>query len=222
MGNVRHPAKAAHRFRRPDRSRSCIQLHGVYGITLDGNSALGGSGNCFSTASTPTGPAAWNTQNKHIAPINAQKWGHIEEVMFSNCSADGIHVNAFNYMLMFDNFYAFNNGMYGVFTQGTNSGYTNFQLERNGTAGIHIAGSNNRFTSGEVIWNGSKNNTEAAVYVSGGRNIITAVETEDTITPTVFSILAPTTSLSDVHFPIQTATPGETPTRPLTSPAVLY
>jgi hypothetical protein len=154
----------------------------VYGLTLDGNSAKGGTGNCFSIAPTGTGPAEWNTANKHAASTNAQKWGHIEEVMFSNCSGSGIQVKAFNYMLFFDNFYVFNNGVYGIYTEGTNSGFTNFQIERNGTAGIHIAGSNNRFTSGEVIWNGSTVNTEAAVYVAGGRNIITAVETEDNYT----------------------------------------
>jgi hypothetical protein len=99
--------------------------------------------------------------------------------MFSNCSKDGIHINAYNYMLMFDNFYVFHSGVYGVYTEGTNSGFTNFQIERNGTAGIHIANANNRFTSGEVIWNGATVNTESAVYVSGGRNILTAVEAED-------------------------------------------
>ena len=154
----------------------------LYGLTLDGNSARGGVGNCLTIATTPVSPAEWNTANKRTVPVNAQKWGHVEEVMFSNCSADGIHINAYNYMLFFDNFYAFNNGVYGVYTQGTNSGFTNFQIERNGTAGIHIANANNRFTSGEVIWNGAIVNTEAAVYVSGGRNIITAVEAEDNFT----------------------------------------
>ncbi|MBB5065220.1 right-handed parallel beta-helix repeat-containing protein [Granulicella mallensis] len=154
----------------------------VYGLTLDGNSAKGGSGNCFSTATTPTGPVEWNTANKRAASINVQKWGHMEEVMFTNCSADGIHINAYNYMLFFDNFYIFNNGSYGIYTQGTNSSFSNFQIERSGTAGIHVANANNRFTSGEVIWNGSANSTEAAVYVSGGRNILTAVEAEDNYT----------------------------------------
>jgi len=154
----------------------------ITGLTLDGNSEKGGNGNCFFVAPTSTGPAEWNTANKQTAPVNAQKWGHVEEVMFSHCSADGIHINAFNYMLFFDNFYVFDNGVYGVYTEGTNSGFTNFQIERNGTAGIHLAGSNNRFTSGEVIWNGGTVGTEAAVYVSGARNIITAVETEDSYT----------------------------------------
>ena len=151
-------------------------------LTLDGNSGRGGSGNCLSIAPTATGPAEWNTANKKTAPVNAQKWGHIEEVMFSHCSADGIHINQFNYMLFFDNFYAFDNGVYGLYTQGTNSGFSNFQIERNGTAGIHIDGSNDRFTSGEVIWNGAKVSAEAGVYVSGSRNIIMAVETEDNYT----------------------------------------
>jgi hypothetical protein len=154
----------------------------ITGLTLDGNSEKGGSGNCFFVAPTSTGPAEWNTANKETAPVNAQKWGHVEEVMFSHCSVDGIHINAFNYMLFFDNFYVFDNGVYGVYTEGTNSGFTNFQIERNGTAGIHLAGSNDRFTSGEVIWNGLAVATEAAVYVSGARNIITAVETEDSYT----------------------------------------
>ena len=154
----------------------------ISGLTLDGNSRRGGTGNCFFVAPTSTGPAEWNTANKRTAPVNAQKWGHVEEVMFSHCSVDGIHINAFNYMLFFDNFYAFDNGVYGLYTEGTNSGFTNFQIERNGTAGIHLAGSNDRFTSGEVIWNGGTVGAEAAVYVSGARNIITAVETEDSYT----------------------------------------
>ncbi|MGC1784166.1 MAG: glycosyl hydrolase family 28-related protein [Acidobacteriaceae bacterium] len=154
----------------------------IYGLTLDGNSARGGTGNCFSVAPTSTGPAEWNTANKRRSPVNAQKWGHVEEVMFSHCSVDGIHINAFNYMLFFDNFYSFDNGVYGLYTEGTNSGFSNFEIERNGTAGIHVDGANDRFTSGEVIWNGSTVNSEAGMYVSGFRNIITAVETEDNYT----------------------------------------
>jgi hypothetical protein len=154
----------------------------IYGLTLDGNSASGGRGNCFSTATTQESPAAWNTANKQTAPYSAQKWGHVEEVMFSNCSNDGIHISPFNYMLFFDNFYSFHNGVYGLYTEGTNSGFSNFQIERNGTAGIHVANANNRFTSGEVIWNGSRVDTEAAVYVSGSRNLIIAVEAEDNYT----------------------------------------
>jgi hypothetical protein len=151
----------------------------IQALTLDGNAGRGGTGNCLLVAPTETGPAEWNTANKRTAPVNAQKWGHVEEVMFSHCSADGIHINAFNYMLFFDNFYAFDNGVYGLYTLGTNSGFSNFQIERNGTAGIHVDGSNDRFTSGEVIWNGSKVSTEAGLYVTGARNIIMAVETED-------------------------------------------
>lgn len=154
----------------------------ISGLTLDGNFGRGGTGDCLFVAPTPTGPAEWNTANKRTAPVNAQKWGHVEEVMFSHCSVDGIHINAFNYMLFFDNFYVFDNGVYGLYTEGTNSGFTNFQIERNGTAGIHLAGANDRFTSGEVIWNGGTAGTEAAVYVSGARNIITAVEAEDNYT----------------------------------------
>jgi hypothetical protein len=154
----------------------------IQGLTLDGNSGKGGTGNCLSVATTALGPAEWNTANKQTAPVNAQKWGHIEEVMFSHCSVDGIHINEFNYMLFFDNFYAFDNGVYGLYTKGTNSGFSNFQIERNGTAGIHVDGSNDRFTSGEVIWNGTKNNSEGGVYVSGARDIIMAVETEDNYT----------------------------------------
>jgi hypothetical protein len=154
----------------------------IQDLTLDGNSGRGGTGNCLSVAPTSTGPAEWNTANKRIAPTNAQKWGHVEEVMFSHCSADGIHINEFNYMLFFDTFYAFGNGVYGLYTQGTNSGFSNFQIERNGTAGIHVDGANDRFTSGEVIWNGATVNTEAGVYVSGARNIIMAVEAEDNYT----------------------------------------
>ena len=151
----------------------------IYGLTLDGNSARGGTGNCIFVAATATGPAEWNTANKRTSRVNAQKWGHIEEVMFSHCSADGIHINAFNYMLFFDSFYSFDNGVYGLYTEGTNSGFSNFQIERNGAAGIRLAGSNDRLTSGEVIWNGAAVSIEAAVNVTGARNIVTAVETED-------------------------------------------
>jgi hypothetical protein len=151
-------------------------------LTLDGNSTRGGSGNCLAVAPTAMEPAEWNSANKRTAPVNAQKWGHVDEVMFTHCSADGIHINQFNYMLFFDNIYAFDNGVYGLYTRGTNSGFSNFQIERNGTAGIHVDGSNDRFTSGEVIWNGSKANGEAGVFVAGYRNIIMAVETEDNYT----------------------------------------
>jgi len=154
----------------------------LHGLTLDGSSSRGGRGNCFSTGTTPLSPAEWNTSNKQTAPVNAQKWGHIEEVMFSNCSADGIHIHAYNYMLFFDNFYVYHNGVYGIYTEGTNSGFSNFEIEQNGTAGIHVANANNRFNSGEVIWNGWGNDKEAAVYVSGARNIMTAIETEDNYT----------------------------------------
>ena len=165
----------------------------VYGITVDGDSTRGGVGNCLYVAPTSTGPAEWNTANKGTPPVNAQKWGHIEEVMFSNCSADGIHINAYNYMLFFDNFYAFNNGVYGLYIQGTNSGFANFQIERNGTAGIHVDGSNDRFISGEVIWNGSAVSTEAGMYVSGYRNITMRSILKST-TRTCSSTLALTTS----------------------------
>jgi hypothetical protein len=158
----------------------------IIGLTLDGNSARGGRGNCLAIAKTSTGPAEWNTANKQTVSINASKWGHVEEVMFSNCSRDGIHINEYNYMLFFDNFYVFNNGVYGVYTQGTNSGFSNFQIERNGAAGIRVANANNRFTSGEVIWNGATANSEAAVYVSGARNIIIAVQAEDNYTSGFF------------------------------------
>ena len=154
----------------------------ITGLTLDGNRERGGTGNCFFVAKTGLSPAEWNTANKRTAPVNAQKWGHVEEVMFSHCSADGVHINEFNYMLFFDNFYVYGNGVYGLYTEGTNSSFTNFQIERNGTAGIHLDGANDRFTSGEVIWNGEADGTEAAVYVTGMRNIITALETEDNYT----------------------------------------
>lgn len=158
----------------------------LYGMTLDGNSSKGGRGNCLSVAPTPASPTEFNVANKRTAAVNAQKWGHIEEVMFSNCSGDGVHISQFNYMLFLDNFYTFDNGVYGVYTNGDNSGFTNFQIERNGVAGIRIDGANNRFTSGEVIWNGGSNPTQAAVYVTGQRNLITAVETEDNYTSGFF------------------------------------
>jgi len=73
----------------------------------------------FLCRGNPTLPAEWNTANKQTASVNARKFGHIEQVVSSNCSADGIHINAYNCTVFFDNFYAFHNGVYGVFTQGT-------------------------------------------------------------------------------------------------------
>ena len=103
--------------------------------------------------------------------------------MFSNCSRDGIHINVYNYMLFFDNFYAFNNGVYGVYTQGTNSGFSNFEIERKGAAGIRVANANNRFTSGEVIWNGAERQFGSGCECVGrARNIIMAVQAEDNYT----------------------------------------
>ena len=65
-------------------------------LTLDGNSSNGGTGNCFSTATTGLSPTEWNTANKQTASTNAQKWGRVDQVMFTNCSNDGIHINEFN------------------------------------------------------------------------------------------------------------------------------
>jgi Pectate lyase superfamily protein len=158
----------------------------INGLTLDGNASRGGRGHCLSVAPTPASPAEFNTANKQTATVNAQKWGHIEEVMFSHCSRDGIHISRFNYMLFLDNFYTLENGEYGVYSEGDNSGFTSFQIERNGVAGIRIDGANNRLTSGEVIWNGASNPRLAAVYVTGQRNLITAVETEDNYTSGFF------------------------------------
>ncbi|MEO8735393.1 MAG: glycosyl hydrolase family 28-related protein [Edaphobacter sp.] len=115
----------------------------ISGLTLDGNSGRGGIGNCFFVAPTSTGPAEWNTANKRTAPVNAQKWGHVEEVMFSHCSVDGIHINAFNYMLFFDNFYAFDNGVYGIFAPPL----TSASAWRKATV-AHRAVSNNKMTFG--------------------------------------------------------------------------
>ena len=151
----------------------------ISGLTIDGNSGAGGTGNCLSFAQTNTGPTEWNTANKQTASVNVQKWGHIDEVMFSNCSKDGIHIQEFNYMLFFNNFYVYNSGEYGIYTQGTNSEFSNFELEQNLQAGIYVSGANNRFNSGEVIWGGAVNPGLAAVYIPGSRNVITSVQAED-------------------------------------------
>ncbi len=151
----------------------------IYGLTLDGNSAHGGRGNCFSTATTPESPTAWNTANKQTASITAQKWGHIEEVMFSNCSNDGIFIKVYNYLLYFDNFYAFNNGVYGIYTQGTDSLFSNFVSERNGTSGLYVNNSNNKFLNAKVIWNGFRDTSAGAIFTNGSRNIFTNIEAQD-------------------------------------------
>jgi hypothetical protein len=154
----------------------------LYGLTLDGNSANGGTGNCFTVQTSPISPEEWNTANKQTAASNSSRWGHIEEMMFSNCSQDGVHINVYNYAMFFTNFYIFNNGVYGLWTQGTNSHFMNCIIERNGTSGVFITNSNNKLTSCAVIWNGNTDNTQAAVHVAGGRNTITAVDTEDNYT----------------------------------------
>jgi hypothetical protein len=82
-------------------------------------------------------------------------------------------------MLFFSSIYVFNAGRYGLYTAGTNSGFSNFQIERSAASGIRVDGSNNRFTSGEVIWNGAVHPSEAAVSVFGSRNTLTAIQTED-------------------------------------------
>lgn len=151
----------------------------IYGLTLDGNSAHGGTGNCFSTTATPESPTEWNTANKQTASLIAQKWGHIEEVMFSNCSNDGIFINVYNYLLYFDNFYTFNNGVYGLYIRGTDSFFSNFVSERNGISGLYVNNSNNKFLNAKVIWNGFRDTSAGAIFTNGSRNIFTNIEAQD-------------------------------------------
>ncbi len=154
----------------------------ISGVTVDGNSPNRGMGNCLTVAATPVSPGEQNTANKLTAPVNAFKFGSIERDIFSNCSKDGMHVEAFNYALFVDNVYVFNSGVYGIYDAGTDSIFSNFYVDTSGTAGLHISGANNKYTSAKVIWNGSRVSTEAAVYVSGARNTFTAIEAQDNYT----------------------------------------
>jgi polygalacturonase len=152
----------------------------ITGVTLDGNAQHQSTGgNCFSTAETPSGPNSINTANKRTASSNGYKDGLIYGVMFSNCTANGINIVAYNYELWFDDFFTYNNGIYGIYTQGTDSLFSNFVSERNGTSGVHVSNSNNKFINAKVIWNGFRNRSEGAVFTNADRNIFTSVETQD-------------------------------------------
>ena len=154
----------------------------ITGITIDGNSSNRGVGNCLTIAATPVSPGSQNTSNKQTAPINAFKFGSIQQDMFSNCSKDGIHINAYNYALFLDNIYVFQSGVYGIYDAGTDSIFSNFYTDNSGTAGLYVSGANNKFTTGKVIWSGTRVSTEAAVFVSGMRNTLTAIEAQDNYT----------------------------------------
>lgn len=151
----------------------------IYGVTIDGNSGKGGTGSCLMVQTSPVGPNAINTANKQTASINAYKMGYIYGDMFSNCSNSGIYLNVYNFALFFDNFYVYNNGQYGIFTQATDDIFTNFVTEHNGTAGIKVINSNNKFSNAKVIWNGYANKTEAAIYSGAFNNVFIDIEAQD-------------------------------------------
>jgi hypothetical protein len=99
--------------------------------------------------------------------------------MFSNCSNDGINILPASFELWFDDFYVYNNGVYGIFTQGTDSLFSNFVSEHNGTSGLHVINSNNKFMNAKVIFNGYTNTTEAVIYSAALRNFFANVEAQD-------------------------------------------
>jgi len=151
----------------------------VTGVTLDGNASHGGRGNCLSVLANPNGPNHINTANKQTAPTNGYKDGYFAEDMFSNCSNDGISIVAYSFELWFDNFFVYNNGVYGIFTQGTDSLFSNFVSERNGTAGLYVTNANNKFVNAKIIWNGFTDSSQAAVVARAPRNIFLAIEAQD-------------------------------------------
>jgi hypothetical protein len=154
----------------------------IFGVTIDGNSSHGGTGNCLTIAATPMASGKVNTANKQTAQENAFKFGYIEQDIFSNCSNDGLHIEAFNYALFVDNIYVFHSGVSGIYDAGTDSIYSNFVADTSGTSGLHITGSNNKYANSKVITSGTKVSTEAAVYVAGVRNTLTSIETQDNYT----------------------------------------
>jgi hypothetical protein len=151
----------------------------IVGVTLDGNSSQGGTGNCLSVQANPNGPNFQNPSNKQTETTNGYKDGYVAFDMFSNCSNDGISIMPFSFELWFDSFWAYNNGVYGIFTQGTDSLFSNFVSEHNGTSGLHVSNANNKFVDAKVIFNGFANATEAAVVAAAPRNIFTSIETQD-------------------------------------------
>src|SRR5258708_37273421 len=99
--------------------------------------------------------------------------------MFYNWRNDGINLQRSSFELWFDDFYVYNNGVYGIFTQATDDIFSNFISEHNGTSGLHVVNSNNKFLNAKVIFNGLTNKTEAAVLSGAARNIFTNIEAQD-------------------------------------------
>jgi hypothetical protein len=153
----------------------------IFGVTLDGNSAnnAGKGGNCLTVQSNPTGPNFINTANKQTETANGYKLAYIFGDMFSNCTNDGINLQPSSFELWFDDFYVYNNGVYGIFTQATDDIFSNFISEHNGTSGLHVVNSNNKFLNAKVIFNGLTNKTEAAILSGAARNIFTNIEAQD-------------------------------------------
>jgi hypothetical protein len=152
----------------------------ITGVTLDGNSSHETTGgNCLSAATTPFGPNFINTANKQTASANGYKDGYIYGDMFSNCTMNGINIVVYNFELWFDDFFVYNNGVYGIYIQGTDALFSNFVSEHNGTSGLHVSNSNNKFVNAKIIFNGFNNTTEGAIYTDADRNIFTSIEAQD-------------------------------------------
>jgi Pectate lyase superfamily protein len=151
----------------------------IVGVTLDGNSSNAGVGNCLTVQTNPNGPNFINTSNKQTESTNGYKLGYIAADMFSNCSNYGVNILPVSFELWFDDFYVYNNGVYGIFTQGTDSLFSNFVSEHNGTSGVYVSNSNNKFINAKVIWNGFTNTSAGAVFTNADRNIFTDIETQD-------------------------------------------
>lgn len=151
----------------------------IVGVTLDGNSPNHGAGNCLTVQANTNRPNFINTSNKQTESTNGYKLGYVAADMFSNCSNNGINILPFSFELWFDDFYVYNSGVYGLYTQGTDSLFSNFVSEHNGTSGLHVSNSNNKFINAKVIWNGFTSTAEGAVFTNAFRNIFTDIETQD-------------------------------------------
>jgi hypothetical protein len=152
----------------------------ITGVTLDGNSSHGGTGNCLTVQANTNGPNFINTSNKRTEPTNnGYKLGYVAADMFSNCSNDGVAIMPYSFELWFDDFFSYNNGVYGIYTQGTDSLFSNFVSERNGTSGLYVNNSNNKFLNAKVIWNGFRDTSAGAIFANGSRNTFTNIEAQD-------------------------------------------
>jgi hypothetical protein len=154
----------------------------ITGVTFDGNSAnqsASTGGNCLTVAMSPIGPNTIAPASKQTVSSNGYKDGYIYGDMFSNCTANGINIIQYNFELWLDDFYVYNSGVYGIYTQGTDSLFSNFVSEHNGTSGLQVSNANNKFLNAKIIFNGFTSTAEGAIFTNAPRNIFTNIEAQD-------------------------------------------